>query len=102
MKELQSVIAQQNIKGVITQQNIKGAIKQQNITAVMSEITTRPTADRFPGPYEVTPAIIEQKLPTKQKVMDKDLTIREIPYYAVTNNSNGITVTIGNEGLKWE
>lgn len=81
--------------GIIAQQNITGVIKQQRLTAVMSEITTRPTADRFPGPYEVTPSILAQKLPTKDKVMDKDLTIKEIPYNAVSNNANGITVTIG-------
>ena len=83
------------LKGVISQQNIKGVIKQQNLTAVVAEMTTRPMSDRFPGPYEVTPSILAQKLPTKDKVMDKDLTIKEIPYNAVSNNANGITVTIG-------
>ena len=83
------------LRGIIAQQNITGAIKQQRLTAVMSEITTRPTADRFAGPYEVTPSILAQKLPTKDMVMDKDLTIKEIPYNAVSNNANGITVTIG-------
>lgn len=85
------------LRGIITQQNIEGAIKQQCLTAVMPIITTRPTADRFAGPYEVTPAIIEQTLATKNKEMEKDLTIKEIPYYAVSNNANGLTVTIGNE-----
>ena len=83
------------LRGIIAQQNITGVIKQQRLTAVMSEITTRPTADRFPGPYEVTPSIIEQSLPTKDMVMDKDLIVKEIPYNAVSNNANGITVTIG-------
>ena len=76
---------------------LTGIIKQQNIVATLHQTTTRPSAERFPGPYEVTPAIVEQTLATKQKVMDKDLTVKEIPYYAVTNNANGITVTIGNE-----
>jgi len=76
---------------------LKGVIKQQRLTAAMREITTRPTAERFPGPYEVTPVVKGQTLETKDKIMSDDLKIRDIPKYAVSNNSNGITVTIGKE-----
>ena len=51
--------------------------------------------ENYEGPYEVTPKITAQTLETKQKFMDKDIQIREIPYYRVSNIKGGDTVTIG-------
>lgn len=56
------------------------------------------TADELPvydGAYEVTPsANNEQTLHTASKMMDADVKINKIPYAEVSNNSNGLTVTI--------
>ena len=51
--------------------------------------------DPYDGTYEVTPKIIGQVLPTKEKILHQDLLINAIPYAETTNTSNGITVTIG-------
>lgn len=50
------------------------------------------------GPYEVTPNVKEQQiLNTTDRVLHKDVTIKEIPYFDVSNTSGGSTVYIGSE-----
>lgn len=51
--------------------------------------------DYYEGSYEVRPAIKSQTLQTKDKTMLEDLQIEAIPYAEVTNQANGVTVTIG-------
>lgn len=54
--------------------------------------------DSYLGPYRVTPkAKGEQVLKTKDRVMKEDITVLEIPYYEVSNGSNGTTVFIAKE-----
>lgn len=48
----------------------------------------------YTGEYIVTPKVGAQTLPTKEKVMLDDLTVREIPYAVVQNTSGGNTATI--------
>ena len=52
-------------------------------------------APPYEGEYNVTPSFEVQTLPTAEKLLDKDVIIEEIPYTEVSNNSGGITVTIG-------
>ena len=49
----------------------------------------------YHGEYEVTPAIDEQSLATKDKRMLDDVTIQAIPYTEVTNPAGGKTIIIG-------
>lgn len=42
---------------------------------------------------------VDQVFETKEKVMLYDLTVRKIPYYSVTNPSEGLTVYIGQESV---
>ena len=49
----------------------------------------------YEGEYEVTPKFAEQSLPTKEKLLEKDVKVKEIPYTEVSNNSGGLTVIIG-------
>ena len=51
----------------------------------------------YKGEYEVTPKVTEQTLPTAQKVLEKDVCVKKIPYFEVSNNSGGNTVFIGSE-----
>lgn len=51
----------------------------------------------YEGEYGITPKIESQVLPTKNKVMTDDLTIREIPIYETSNQSGGTTVYIAKE-----
>lgn len=53
--------------------------------------------DYYNGEYEITPQIESQTLLTAQKYMSDDVTVKEIPYYSVSNTSGGNTVYIGSE-----
>lgn len=53
--------------------------------------------EHYEGDYEITPKIKKQTLETKNKLMYSDLTIKEIPYYEVSNDYGGITIIIGEE-----
>lgn len=52
---------------------------------------------KYEGTYDVTPKVEEQTLPTAEKFLEKDVTIKKIPYFEVSNTSGGDTVYIGNE-----
>lgn len=54
-------------------------------------------APEYSGPYDITPLFTAQVLPTAKKLMQKDVTIRKIPQYEVSNDSNGYTLIIGEE-----
>ena len=49
----------------------------------------------YDGEYEVTPRVREQTLPTAQKFLARDVKIEKIPYVEVSNNSGGVTASIG-------
>ena len=55
-------------------------------------------ADSLPydGPYEVTPKVEAQTLPTKQKYMTQDVTVLSVPYYEA-DNPIGTTIYIASE-----
>ena len=53
----------------------------------------------YTGEYEVTPKTYnEQVLPTRNKRMINNLTVKKIPQYEVSNDS-GYTLIIGDESL---
>ncbi len=49
----------------------------------------------YEGEYVMTPKIYEQMMPTKNKVLRKDVTIKAIPYVESDNVAGGKTVRIG-------
>ena len=49
----------------------------------------------YEGAYTVTPSVSEQVLQTEKRIMREDLVVEEIPFYRVSNNKGGDTVTIG-------
>lgn len=59
--------------------------------------TTVVSAPEYSGSYDITPLFTAQVLPTAKKLMQKDVTIRKIPQYEVSNDSNGYTLIIGEE-----
>ena len=52
---------------------------------------------KYPGPYNVTPKSYDQTLNTKNLLMINDTTVKEIPYFEVSNTQGGFTVTIGGD-----
>ncbi|MBQ3456624.1 MAG: hypothetical protein IJG36_09310 [Synergistaceae bacterium] len=49
----------------------------------------------YEGSYEIEPSAGTQVLPTRNRLMTEDITVREIAYQEVTNSSGGKTITIG-------
>lgn len=54
---------------------------------------TQVSPDEYQGPYDVIPKVDAQQLPTKNKLMNSDVTVWGIPYEEVSN-LYGTTVTI--------
>lgn len=72
----------------------------QRFSAKMGEIHTVTEyigGEKYTGEYEVTPKVEEQTMPTKDKVLLDDMTVKAIPFFNVSNTSGGSTVFIGNE-----
>lgn len=52
--------------------------------------------DVYTGQYEVTPLPeMEQILRTQDMLLERDIIVKEIPFYKTTNNVGGYTVFIG-------
>ena len=52
----------------------------------------------YEGPYDVTPKVTAQTLPTAKKLMRDDVSVRAIPYFDVSNPAGGKTNYIAKEG----
>lgn len=51
----------------------------------------------YEGSYEVTPKVDAQILPTAEKKMTDNVTVKAIPYFDVSNPAGGKTIFIGSE-----
>lgn len=51
----------------------------------------------YEGPYDVTPKVTAQIIPTANKLMRDDVSVRAIPYFDVSNPAGGNTIYIANE-----
>ena len=51
----------------------------------------------YEGDYVITPKVEAQTLPTKEKVLIEDMTVKSIPFFNVSNTSGGSTVYIAKE-----
>lgn len=58
---------------------------------------TSHNVERYEGKYDVTPKVESQTLQTKEKYLLKDVTIKAIPFFEVSNLDGGQTVYIGKE-----
>ena len=56
------------------------------------------TGQQYKGLYEIKPlADYDVILKTKNKILEKDITVLKIPYYETSNTFDGLTVVIGGE-----
>lgn len=61
-----------------------------------NNIITHEDFEKYLGSYEVTALPeIEQILRTEKKVLLEDIIVKPIPYYEVSNEAGGLTVSIG-------
>lgn len=78
--------------------NVEFADLSSTMQVDFGEIYAMHDAEVYSGSYEVTPkAYSPVVLETSNKLMKKDLTVREIPYFSVSNPAGGNTVYIAKE-----
>lgn len=65
--------------------------------ALVGEMSKPVGYTNYTGDYTVVPKVTEQVLPTKDKRMIDNVTVKEVPVYKVSNNAGGITVYIARE-----
>lgn len=54
--------------------------------------------ETYEGAYEVTPKIYEAvELPTRDRLLRDDVTVKQIPQYEVSNEAGGTTLIMGEE-----
>lgn len=67
-------------------------VQLQNVVLISVE------GKKYEGEYDVTPSTYNDKvLATQNLVMTKDVTVRKIPQFEVSNTSDGKTLIIGEE-----
>lgn len=67
-------------------------VQLQNVVLISVE------GKKYEGEYDITPSTYnDQVLATQNLVMTKDVTVRKIPQFEVSNTSNGKTLIIGEE-----
>lgn len=65
------------------------------ITEIITDASGIPV---YIGDYDVIPKVYEdQVLATKNHRMTRDVTVRKVPQYEVSNNEGGVTLIIGDE-----
>lgn len=71
----------------------------QALKANLGEVqtVTKYISEKYEGSYSITPKVEAQTMPTKEKVMVDDVTIKAIPFFDVSNTSGGSTVYIAKE-----
>ena len=72
------------------------------LQAILNAINDLPTADVseyevYEGEYKVIPSTSSKTLKTSNKLMQADVLVEKIPYAEVSNNSGGVTATIGGD-----
>ena len=83
----------------VTQEKIVTDVTIKNLSSVVDLKLDQIGLDitRYKGEYDVTPTVDGFVLPTAKKVMEKDVNIRAIPFYEVSNQFDGETVYIAKE-----
>lgn len=67
-------------------------VQLQNVVLISVE------GKKYEGEYDITPSTYSDKvLATRNLVMTKDVTVRKIPQFEVSNTSDGKTLIIGEE-----
>lgn len=67
-------------------------VQLQNVVLISVE------GKKYEGEYDIAPSTYnDQVLATRNLVMSKDVTVRKIPQFEVSNTSDGKTLIIGEE-----
>lgn len=75
--------------------NIKALIDEKKIPLEVNVNVASSVGETYKGEYQVVPSVLEQTLETKNKYLIDNVIVSQIPYYTVSNEGGGNTVTIG-------
>lgn len=75
---------------------IQVRVAQQHAVSVRITGTAVVSAPEYAGPYDITPLLSAQTLPTAKRLMQQDVIIEKIPQYEVSNDY-GTTLFLGDE-----
>ena len=75
---------------------IQVRVAQQSAVSVRITGTAVVSAPEYAGPYDITPLLSAQTLPTAKRLMQQDVIIEKIPQYEVSNDY-GTTLILGDE-----
>lgn len=74
---------------------VKFADNDLNLKFNFGEIIQVSDLPKYEGDYTIIPKITAQTMKTQDKLMTDNVTIKEIPYFEVSNPQSGKTVIIG-------
>lgn len=75
---------------------IQVRVAQQSAVSVRITGTAVVSAPEYAGPYDITPLLSAQTLPTAKRLLQQNITIKKIPQYEVSNDY-GTTLILGDE-----
>lgn len=75
---------------------IQVRVTQQHAVSVRITGTAVVSAPEYAGPYDITPLLSAQTLPTAKRLLQQDVIIEKIPQYEVSNDY-GTTLILGDE-----
>lgn len=75
---------------------IQVRVAQQSAVSVRITGTAVIDAPEYAGPYDITPLLSAQTLPTAKRLLQQDVIIEKIPQYEVSNDY-GTTLILGDE-----
>lgn len=74
-----------------------GAAAPAAVAVGVSPVQIVDYQDLYTGEYTITPDITPVVLPTRDKLMAEDVTVRKIPLWETGNPQGGKTILIGGE-----
>lgn len=84
------------IRARVLQPKLRAKVGESVINAYIQSVAVKIVDNPYQGDYTVIPKIATDIiLPTAQKSMAQDVTVKEIPVYVTGNESGGNTVIIG-------
>lgn len=66
-----------------------------DLHTILDAVNDLPSYEAYSGAYQVVPKVVSQTLATANKLMQANVTVEEIPYAEVSNDSGGKTASIG-------
>lgn len=77
---------------------LSGGVTAQAALSGTAVIPTMYAADKYDGAYEVMPKFsTDVVLPTRNRLMQQDVTVSKIPQYEISNEAGGKTLIMGDE-----